>query len=78
MDRRGCRGDHWRGNRFTPAEQAAIQQLATTNIPIGVGLTHGLALGTIDLTSATTKAWLDAIVAAGGITAAREAVMLMP
>src|SRR5437588_8385445 len=55
-------------DRFTPDEHAAVWTAATANAAIGVGLTQGLAMGRIDLTSAVLKAWMDGLVAAGAIT----------
>lgn len=66
-------------DRFTPAEQAAVQQAAAAApATLGVGLTTGLAAGTINLTSVAMKAWMDGLVAAGAITAARETAILTP
>jgi hypothetical protein len=66
-------------DRFTPAEQAAVQQAAASApSTIGVGLTTGLATGTIDLTGPALKAWMDALVTAGAITSARESTILTP
>lgn len=65
-------------NRFTPDEHAAVWSAATANPAIGVGLTQGLAAGRIDLSSAVLKAWMDALVAVGAITAHRETAILTP
>lgn len=64
-------------NRFTMDEHAAVWS-ATTTSAIGVGLTQGLAAGRIDLTSPALKAWMDALVTAGVITADRETAILTP
>lgn len=65
-------------NRFTQAETAAIWSAAIANPAIGVGLMNGLAAGSVDLASPTVKTWLDGLVAAGALTAARETVVLTP
>ena len=66
-------------DRFTAAEQAAVQQAAAAApSTIGVGLTTGLAAGTIDLTSPVLIAWMNALVTAGAITSARETTILTP
>lgn len=64
--------------RFTDAESAAIWTAAGANPAIGVGLVHGLASGTIDLTDAVVKAWLDGLVQAGVLTVERQAIILTP
>lgn len=72
--------------RFSPAEQAAVQQAAAAQpATIGVGLTTGLAAGTINLTGCAAacadpklRPWMDSLVAAGAITAARETEILTP
>ena len=66
-------------DRFTPAEQAAVQAAAAAApTTLGVGLTTGLAAGTIDLTSPVLKVWMNGLVTAGAITSARETVILTP
>lgn len=66
-------------DRFTSAEQAAVQAAAAAApTTIGVGLTTGLAAGTIGLTSPVLKAWMDGLVNAGAITSARETAILTP
>lgn len=66
-------------DRFTAAEQGAVQQAAAAApTTLGVGLTTGLAAGTIDLTSPTLKTWMDGLVSAGAITAARETAIVTP
>lgn len=73
-------------NRFTAAEQAAVQRAAASApTTLGVGLTHGLIAGTINLAGCpsacrdpTIKAWMDGLVAAAAITAARETAILTP
>lgn len=64
--------------RFTPVEQAAVQQAALANQQIALGLTMGLAQGYVDLTSPVLAAWMAALVTAGAITAARSAVIMTP
>ncbi|MDE2333600.1 MAG: hypothetical protein KGK10_03590, partial [Rhodospirillales bacterium] len=64
--------------RFTQAEQVAIQTVAASNASIALGLTMGLAAGQIDLTSATTQAWVNGLATAGLITAARATAILTP
>ena len=66
-------------DRFTPAEQAAVQAAAAAApTTLGVGLTTGLAAGTIDLISPVLKVWMNGLVTAGAITSARETVILTP
>lgn len=62
--------------RFTSAEQSAIQQAANTTPSIALGLTMGLAAGNIDLTSSTTTTWMSALVAANVLTSARMTAIL--
>ena len=66
--------------RFRDAEQGAIWAAAAKDPSgqIGAGLTRGLTAGQIDLAAPALKAWLDALVAAGALTAAREAQILTP
>jgi hypothetical protein len=66
--------------RFSDAEQGAIWAAAAKDPSgqIGAGLTRGLTAGQIDLAAPALKAWLDALVAAGALTAAREAQILTP
>lgn len=72
--------------RFTAAERAAVQQAATAQpATIGVGLTQGLVAGTVNLAGCpsacqdpTLKGWMDGLVTAGAITAARETAILTP
>lgn len=62
--------------RFTSAEQAAIQAAAATNASIALGLTMGLAAGVVYVSSPTVQAWMQGLVAAGVLTAARSAQVL--
>src|SRR4051794_6975023 len=48
--------------RFPMAEQVAIQTAAAASPAIALGLTMGLASGSIDLTSATTISWMQGLV----------------
>jgi hypothetical protein len=59
-------------------KKAGIAAAAVAAPEIFVGLVHGLANGTIDLTTTELKAWMDGLVAAGAITADREAEILTP
>lgn len=66
-------------NRFTSAEQAAIQTAAETTPSIGLGLTMGLAKGTISLVGdPVVVAWMNALVSANCITSARMTAILTP
>lgn len=65
-------------NRFTAAEETAIAAAALTNASILIWLTKAGAAQMINLTDATTKAGLDALVAAGLLTADRAAAILTP
>lgn len=65
-------------NRFTDAEKLAVQTAANASPQIALGLTHGLVSGSVTLTGPTIKAWMDALVAAGAITADRETEILTP
>lgn len=72
--------------RFTTTEQAAVQSAAAAAPgTIGVGLTIGMVTGTVDLAGCPSacqntvlKTWMDGLVAAGAITAARETAILTP
>lgn len=64
--------------RFTQAEQLAIQAATVANPSIGLGLTMGLASGSITLTDAITRAWMSGLVSAGLITQARMTTILTP
>lgn len=64
--------------RFTPAEQEAVQTAAAGAPTIALGLTMGLATGSIDLTSGTLKTWMAGLVTAGAITAARSTTIMTP
>jgi hypothetical protein len=62
--------------RFTPAEQAGIQQECLANPQIALGLTMGLAKGLVDVTSSRVAAWMAALVTAGRLTKVRHDVVL--
>ena len=64
--------------RFSSAEQLAVQQAAAANPQIALGLTMGLARGSIDLNGPLLKPWMQGLVAMGAITAARMTVILTP
>ncbi len=64
--------------RFTAAEEAAIAQAALSNASILLWLTKAGAAQYIDLADPNTKAGMDALVAAGLLTAARETAILTP
>ena len=72
--------------RFTPTEQAAVQAAAAAAPgTLGVGLTVGMVTGTINLAGCPTacqnvqlKTWMDGLVTANAITAARETAILTP
>lgn len=64
--------------RFTDEEKVLVQAACNTTPALGVGLTHGLALGYIDLDSAVVSTWLDGMVSAEAITTERKAVLLTP
>jgi hypothetical protein len=49
-------------SRFTDVEKAAIWTATSANPALGVGFIRGLAVGTIDLTSAELHAWMDGLV----------------
>jgi hypothetical protein len=65
-------------NRFTEPEQAAIQAACSASPTLAMGMTIGLALGSIDLTNTTTTTWMQGLVTAGALTAARSTVILTP
>jgi hypothetical protein len=65
-------------NRFTAAEQGAIQAACTASASLGVGLTLGLAQGFVVLTSPILANWMNGLVAAGALTAARMTEILTP
>lgn len=64
--------------RFTQAEQLAVQQAAITDPIIALGLTMGLARGTIDLNGPLLGPWMQELVTAGCITETRAAVIMTP
>ena len=59
--------------RFTPAEQEAIQKAAQGNWQIQLWMTQLAASGAVDVTSATLQTGLAALEAAGLLTSARAA-----
>ena len=63
--------------RFTEAETVAIFTAAQTNVVVAIWKDTALA-GDIDLTDPQTSAGLDALVAAGLLTATRKAAILAP
>jgi hypothetical protein len=65
-------------NRFTPAEQVAVQAAAAANAQLGLGLTLGLAQGFVILTSPILAHWMAGLVTAGAITEARATVIMTP
>ena len=65
-------------NRFTAAEQLALQTAAATAPNIQLGLTRAAAAGTVDLTDAKTTAWMTAVVSAGAVSAGRATTILTP
>jgi hypothetical protein len=65
-------------DRFTDAEKLAVQTAANADPQIALGLTHGLAKGSVTLTGATLKAWMDGLVNAGAITVDRQIAILTP
>jgi hypothetical protein len=65
-------------NRFTSAEQAAIQAACSTVPALALGLTMGLALGYVDLSSPAVATWLQGLVAAGALTADRAVAVVVP
>lgn len=65
-------------NRFTPEERLAVQTACLADAALSLGLTFGLALGTIDLTSTTCIAWMASLVTATAITQDRATVILTP
>jgi hypothetical protein len=64
--------------RFTSAEAASIFAAAQTNVALNQWLWQTAAAQYIDLADPMTKDGLDAMVAAGLLTAARETVILTP
>ena len=64
--------------RFTAAEQAAIQQACLTSPQLMLGLTTGLALGTINLTGSNLATWMQGLVTAGAVTQSRATAILAP
>lgn len=66
-------------SRFTDVERLALQTAADTHPSIALGLTMGLATGTIRLTGdAVVAAWMAALVTAGALTADRKTQILTP
>lgn len=64
--------------RWTATEVAAAWAASVGNPQLGAGLLNGLAIGAIDLSGAATSAWMDAMVTAGVLTAARKTTILTP
>lgn len=64
--------------RFTPAEQLAIQTAALTNAQLFLGLIQGLASGNITLTDPLVNAWLEGLVGVKALTEARKTAVLTP
>jgi hypothetical protein len=65
-------------NRFTAAEQLAVQTACVSNMQLQVGLTQALADTTVDLTSPLVATWMAGLVAAGALSAARSAAIMVP
>lgn len=65
--------------RFTDAERLAVQTAAAAAPAIALGLTMGLAVGTIGLVDdAVTAAWMASLVTAGALTDDRKTQILTP
>lgn len=65
--------------RFTDIERLAVQTAADAQPSIALGLTMGLATGTIKLTGdAAVAGWMAALVTAGALTADRKTQILTP
>lgn len=64
--------------RFTAAEQAAVQQACLASPQLMLGLTTGLALGTINLTGSNLATWMQGLVTAGALTSARATAIVTP
>jgi hypothetical protein len=64
--------------RFTGPEQLAIYAAAVANPAIGVGLTMGLAAGSVTLNSPVVVDWIALLVSAGCITPDRSTTILTP
>jgi hypothetical protein len=65
-------------DRFTPAEQQAVQQAAQASPAIALGLTMGLARGSIDLQGSFLSQWMQGLVDAHVLTPARALEILTP
>jgi hypothetical protein len=65
-------------NRFTPTEQEAVMAACSAIPALGVGLTTGLATGSIELTGSVVATWMAGLVAAGAITSGRSTTILTP
>lgn len=64
--------------RFTAAEQAAVQQACLASPQLMLGLTTGIALGSINLTGSNLATWMQGLVTAGAITQARATAIVTP
>jgi hypothetical protein len=64
--------------RLTPSEQLAVQTVCNSNMTLLVGLTTGIASGSISLTDPTVVTWMNGLVAAGALTSARATAILTP
>ena len=65
-------------NRFTEAEQLAIQALLITEPVIALGMTTAQMLGYVKLTSPLVINWMASLVTANAITPDRSASILTP
>ena len=65
-------------NRFTAAEQLAVQTACAVSMPLQVGLTQALANGSVTFADPRVTAWMAGLVSAGAITAVRSTVVTTP
>jgi hypothetical protein len=64
--------------RFTSDEQIAIQTAANSTPAIALGLTMGLASGSINLLSPVVQNWMQGLVTTGCLTQNRMDTILTP
>jgi hypothetical protein len=64
--------------RFTPSEQLAVQTVCSSNMTLLVGLTTGIASGSVSLSDPNVVNWVNGLVTAGAITSARATAILTP
>lgn len=65
-------------NRFTDLEKVAVQTACNANATLGVGLTHGIAAGWINLLDMVVDTWMDGLVSDEAISGERKTEIITP